>query len=109
MIPPLMSSTMGSEDILGLKGSGNKTENQNNLLILQIIDDGTGINQEDMLHVFDPFFTTKEPGEGTGLGLSITYQIVEEIGGKIEYQSEPGKGTTATVTIPLKEKQGNDQ
>lgn len=95
-----------------IKEKGNiviKTENQNNLLILQIIDDGTGINQEDMLHVFDPFFTTKEPGEGTGLGLSITYQIVEEIGGKIEYQSEPGKGTTATVTIPLKEKQGNDQ
>ena len=55
---------------------------------------------ERLLRIFDPFFTTKE--KGTGLGLSVVYGIVERHGGRIEIQSEPGKGTGVAVRVPPK-------
>ncbi|BAZ41970.1 GAF sensor signal transduction histidine kinase [Calothrix sp. NIES-4101] len=68
-----------------------------------ISDNGCGIPEELRSRIFDPFFTTKEPGKGTGLGLSISYQIiVDKHGGKIEYLSEPGKGTKFLIEIPVK-------
>ena len=75
---------------------------------LQILvgDDGCGMSQELMEKVFFPFFTTKEVGKGTGLGLSISYGIIKGLGGNIEAQSEVGKGTTFTVTLPLAERSG---
>ncbi|MGV8829515.1 MAG: PAS domain-containing sensor histidine kinase [Breznakibacter sp.] len=78
-----------------------RTKNQKKLLILSIHDDGCGIEQQHLNRIFDPFFTTKEPGKGTGLGLSITFQIIKEINGTIEYNSEPGKGTKVSVKIPI--------
>jgi two-component system NtrC family sensor kinase len=51
--------------------------------------------------IFDPFFTTKEVGEGTGLGLSICHGIIEDHGGRIAAESEPGKGATFVVEIPI--------
>ncbi|MHC1702856.1 MAG: PAS domain S-box protein [Tenuifilaceae bacterium] len=71
------------------------------MIVLTVIDSGHGIDKEDLNKIFDPFFTTKEPGEGTGLGLSITYQILKELNGTIEYNSEKGKGTTAIISIPI--------
>jgi two-component system NtrC family sensor kinase len=53
------------------------------------------------VHLFDPFFTTKEVGEGTGLGLSICHGIVTEHGGRIYAQSQPGRGATFVVELPL--------
>ncbi|MFQ5817425.1 MAG: PAS domain S-box protein, partial [Terriglobia bacterium] len=64
-------------------------------------DTGPGISREDRSRIFEPFFTTKRPGGGTGLGLSIAYSIVREHGGTLELSSAPGRGTTATVILPV--------
>lgn len=67
-------------------------------------DNGLGMDKETAERVFDPFFTTKSPGRGTGLGMSICYGIISEHGGKITVESEAGRGSTFTITLPVKEK-----
>jgi two-component system sensor histidine kinase PilS (NtrC family) len=67
-------------------------------LVLEVEDSGVGIPEEARDKVFDPFFTTKE--KGTGLGLSIVHRLVEEMGGHIELNSEPGKGSRFTLWLP---------
>jgi PAS domain S-box-containing protein len=69
--------------------------------LVHIRDSGCGISASVLPRIFDPFFTTKHEGEGTGLGLSVSLGIVERHGGKIFVNSEVGKGTTFTVSIPL--------
>jgi signal transduction histidine kinase len=69
-------------------------------VIIRISDDGPGIPPEILPRIFDPFFTTKEVGQGSGLGLSIVHGIVERHGGTISVDSEVGRGTTFTVTLP---------
>lgn len=64
-----------------------------------ISDSGSGITQENLEHIFNPFFTTK--ASGTGLGLAVSYGIVKDHGGDITVQSEIGKGSRFTVTLPL--------
>jgi PAS domain S-box-containing protein len=66
-----------------------------------ITDEGEGIPPENMKHVLDPFFTTKRDSGGTGLGLSISYNIIKNHGGDLRLTSDPGKGTTAEITLPL--------
>jgi two-component system NtrC family sensor kinase len=70
-------------------------------LLLQVRDDGSGIAPEILLQIFEPFLTTKESGHGVGLGLAISHSIVERHGGRIEVESEVGRGTTFTVHLPL--------
>jgi signal transduction histidine kinase len=69
---------------------------------ITVSDTGRGILPEHIEKIFDPFFTTKEPDEGTGLGLMITHQIVADHGGAIEVWSEPSKGSTFRVKLPVK-------
>ena len=68
---------------------------------VRITDTGMGIKAEHLSHIFDPFFTTKGIGKGTGLGLSISYAIIKEHEGRIQVESEPGKGTSFTIVIPM--------
>ncbi len=68
-----------------------------------VADDGPGILPDHLPHIFDPFFTTKVPGEGTGLGLPIAKGIVAEHGGTLTVESEPGRGATFVVTLPIGE------
>jgi two-component system NtrC family sensor kinase len=72
---------------------------------IEFHDTGVGISEEDLPHIFDSFFTTKEVGQGTGLGLSISHSIVEKHGGKIEVESDVGRGSTFTVMLPMAEGQ----
>jgi len=67
---------------------------------ITIADTGAGIPKEDLPRVFDPYFTTRS--SGTGLGLAIVHKIVEAHGGEVRLESEPGKGTTATILLPKK-------
>lgn len=76
-------------------------------VVVEFEDSGTGIAAEHLDKIFEPFFTTKPTGEGTGLGLSISYGIIRQHNGQITVQSEPGKGSTFRVTLPLgREPQG---
>jgi len=68
---------------------------------IRIIDNGRGIDPDDLKQIFDPFFTTKDVGEGTGLGLSISYGIVQDHKGQILVDSKVGEGTTFTVMLPV--------
>jgi two-component system NtrC family sensor kinase len=68
---------------------------------LEFHDDGSGIPQDVQSRIFDPFFTTKAVGEGTGLGLSLSHGIIERHGGRIFVGSQPGRGTTFVIDLPL--------
>jgi signal transduction histidine kinase len=68
---------------------------------IDVIDTGPGIPEEVIEQVFDPFFTTKKEGMGTGLGLSVSYNIVKKNGGRLEVESQPGKGACFTIFLPL--------
>ncbi|MFL5345063.1 MAG: two-component regulator propeller domain-containing protein [Hyalangium sp.] len=68
--------------------------------VIEVSDTGQGIAPEILPRIFEPFFTTKEAGEGTGLGLSICHATIEAMGGEIQVQSEPGRGSTFRILLP---------
>ena len=70
-------------------------------VVLEVVDDGVGIAEEDLPRIFDPFFTTKGRGKGTGLGLSISYGIVREHDGAMQAESVPGEFTRFRVELPV--------
>ena len=78
-----------------------KTERVDSIIRISLTDDGPGIAEENLSRIFDPFFTTKEVGSGTGLGLSICYGIVAGHRGNIYARSQPDKGTTFVVELPI--------
>ena len=70
------------------------------LVMVEVADNGVGIEPDDVAKIYDPFFTTKGVGRGTGLGLAVTYGIVQEHSGHIGVSSTPGLGTTFRITLP---------
>ncbi len=72
-----------------------------NYALIQISDNGAGIDEETLKYIFDPFFTTKDVGKGTGLGLSTVYGIVKNNGGFITVHSKIGQGTTFEIYFPI--------
>jgi signal transduction histidine kinase len=79
-------------------------EFKNEMIEIRIRDTGIGMSSEVCKRAFESFFTTKEIGKGTGLGLFISYNLIAEIDGTIEMESELGKGTTVIVRIPIRPK-----
>jgi two-component system NtrC family sensor kinase len=88
------------EKIITLRTSVDYTQGQ---VHISVTDTGCGIDTSIQEKIFDPFFTTKETGKGNGLGLSIVKQIVERQGGTLSFVSEPGSGSSFTVSLPLKQ------
>jgi len=82
---------------------GARTSTDGRTMQVTISDTGTGIAKEDLSRLFTPFFTTKPIGKGTGLGLAIAYGIIKMHRGGIEVHSEVGRGTTFTITLPMKQ------
>lgn len=70
-------------------------------VVISVSDDGVGMDRDQLGRAFDPFYTTRPVGSGTGLGLSVARDIINAHGGSIQLDSEPGRGTTATVRLPL--------
>ncbi len=87
----------GGRIIITTKKSGNQA-------LISITDSGNGIHPKDLSHIFEPFFSTKPAVKGTGLGLSVTYGIIKRHGGDIQVQSEVGRGTTFTISMPIEGK-----
>lgn len=90
--------------IQAIKGSGEikiRTQTLNDFIRIFISDDGCGIPRENLQKIFDPGFTTKGVGVGAGLGLAISYQIIQNHKGRIYVNSEPGKGSTFVIELPV--------
>jgi two-component system NtrC family sensor kinase len=98
--------TNAEQAMLAAHGRGTLTirtshDSVRHAVLLEVTDDGPGIEEEVQAKVFDPFFTTKQVGKGTGLGLSVAYAIVQEHGGHIALTSRPGAGASFVVELPV--------
>ncbi|MCK5698195.1 MAG: HAMP domain-containing histidine kinase [Gammaproteobacteria bacterium] len=80
------------------------TVSKPNIILVEFLDNGIGIDSENAKKVFEPFFTTKEPSKGTGLGLAIVSQIVQDHKGKIAVNSKLGQGTSLKIAFPVQNK-----
>ena len=70
-------------------------------IVIEVKDNGIGMPPETMAHLFEPFYTTREVGEGMGLGLAVSYTIVTDVGGTIEVESSPTKGSAFRIKLPV--------
>lgn len=107
LVQVLMALMLNAMDAMGNAGTirlkAFRSPVRGEELIMEVIDQGSGISAAARQRIFEPFFTTKPPGRGTGLGLAICYGIVADHGGRIEVDSTPRKGSTFRVILPLAE------
>ncbi|MBF0125354.1 MAG: HAMP domain-containing histidine kinase [Magnetococcales bacterium] len=83
-----------------LMGKASRCHTEQEWLVISVRDNGVGMTEELLQHIFDPFFTTKEIGHGIGLGLFIVWEVVEEHGGCLLVESEPGRGSCFRLLFP---------
>jgi len=106
----LLNIFINALDAMNAKGGEPKhvlmitREFKDKMIEIRVRDTGIGMSPEVCKRAFESFFTTKEIGKGTGLGLFISYNLIAEIDGTIEMKSEPGKGTTVIVRVPIRPK-----
>ncbi len=81
---------------------------EDDAVVIEVEDNGVGMDEATRQHLFEPFFTTKDADRGTGLGLSIIYAIVRNHDGEIAVESDPGVGTAFRVMLPVVEKKHED-
>ncbi len=106
----ILNIVMNALDAMDAKGPGHehrldivKTV-KDEMVEIGVTDTGVGMSPDVCRRAFESFFTTKEISKGTGLGLFISYNLITEVDGTIELQSEPGRGTTAVIRIPVRPK-----
>jgi len=78
-------------------------DEQTGLITVKVEDEGIGIEPQQLKYIMDPFYTTRRESGGTGLGLSVSAAIISRHGGSLSFDSQPGKGTTATITLPVQD------
>jgi two-component system NtrC family sensor kinase len=89
-------------DAIGSNGAVEvDSQRRDDVIVVNIRDDGPGLSEEKMRKIFDPFYTTKESGKGTGLGLWVSHSIISKMGGSIQVKNNPDKGAVFTVEIPI--------
>lgn len=79
-----------------------KLNKEENKIIIEVKDEGIGVDKENLKYIFDPFYTTKRNSGGTGLGLYISYNIIKSHGGELVLKSKKGFGTTCEIILPIK-------
>ncbi|MCR4316903.1 MAG: ATP-binding protein [Planctomycetes bacterium] len=101
----LINLLMNARDALENSGGRIKviSHKEKSEIVIEVSDNGPGIAAEEMDMIFDPFYSSKPPGKGTGLGLSVSRQLIGNLGGRIEVQSEPGVRTTFRIRHPITE------
>jgi two-component system NtrC family sensor kinase len=98
-----MNVILNAADAMNGKGRlvlATRSNDRDGCIEISISDTGCGIPPENIERIFDPFFTTKGVGHGTGLGLSVSYGIIQSHNGDISVSSDPGTGTTFTISLP---------
>jgi len=106
---------LGDEKVNGHQNNGHQDDghlddhhrDDSDFVTVYVKDTGEGIPPENISLLFEPFFTTKAKGAGSGLGLFVTHLIINQHGGAIEVESEPGKGTTFIIKLPAVTQQEN--
>lgn len=108
-IPDVGKITIRTETVFLEKGFNGPQDKvgPGSYALLTVSDNGCGMGKETLTHIFEPFFTTKEAGKGTGMGLASVYGIVKQNGGSINVSSDPGKGTTFSVHLPVSKAKTN--